>query len=298
MAPQAMPYRASLRQVNGPLSPRAPGSSASGPSRTPSNVTSHWTEARIDSFCPIGVAVTPGGAGRHQEAADAVVGPGPDHHDVGNGGEPDPALGAVQNPAGVRRRCRPAGQTWSSTTGPSRPSAPSARSSRSPRRQPSGGATPASGPPNPTCGSRSWPAIPGRRRTCGCLNRRPPAPWRPGRIRRRSGPGSRSPPGACPGRPARRAARARSSGKTPWSYQLGDVRADPLVREVADPLPEGQLIRGQQGIQGQDVGGVGESELGRGCRCVNIVVAHGSILRGRTLVTGGDLLPAHEIVPR
>jgi hypothetical protein len=42
-------------------------------------------------------------------------------------------------------------------------------------------------------------------------------------------------------------------GKDPAVVPVSDVRADLLVGEVADPLPEGQLIRGQQRVQCQDV---------------------------------------------
>ena len=141
----------------------------------------------------------PGGAGGDQEAADAVVGHRPDHQHVRHRGEPDPALGAVQDPAGVVAGAVAAGEGLHARQGPSRRWARSARSCRSVRRRPSGGATPASAPPSPTCGWPSWPANPARRRTCGCRNRRLPAPSPPGRTRRRSGPGSRSPPGACRG---------------------------------------------------------------------------------------------------
>ena len=41
------------------MSPRAPGSSASAASRTPSRVMSHWIDARSDSFGSIAVAVKP-----------------------------------------------------------------------------------------------------------------------------------------------------------------------------------------------------------------------------------------------
>ena len=97
-APQAMPDRASVRQDSGALSPRASGSTASAGSRTSSSTISPVEEARSDSLWWISLAVTPGRRHRHDEAADPVVGPGPDHGDVGHRGVGDPHLGAAQHP--------------------------------------------------------------------------------------------------------------------------------------------------------------------------------------------------------
>ena len=60
MAPQMIPYRASLRQENGPFRPVTPGSTASAGSRTSVSVMSHWMDARMDSLGSIAVAVNPG----------------------------------------------------------------------------------------------------------------------------------------------------------------------------------------------------------------------------------------------
>src|SRR5689334_10245352 len=55
-----MPYRASLRQDSGPLSPRTSGKTASAGSRTLSKVSSAVTEARNESLRPILWAEKPG----------------------------------------------------------------------------------------------------------------------------------------------------------------------------------------------------------------------------------------------
>ena len=59
MAPQAIPYRASLRQDSGPLSPDTPGSIASAGSLTSSKCSSEVIEARSDSFLWMFRAVKP-----------------------------------------------------------------------------------------------------------------------------------------------------------------------------------------------------------------------------------------------
>ena len=59
IAPQTMPYRASLRQDSGPLSPRTPGRTASAGSRTASMTSSPVIEARSDILCLISGAENP-----------------------------------------------------------------------------------------------------------------------------------------------------------------------------------------------------------------------------------------------
>ncbi|CAB4882000.1 unannotated protein [freshwater metagenome] len=60
IAPNTMPNRASLRQLNGPLRPRASGSIASAGRRTSSNTNSPVIDARRDSFFFTVFAVNPG----------------------------------------------------------------------------------------------------------------------------------------------------------------------------------------------------------------------------------------------
>ncbi len=55
-----MPYRAWLRQLSGPRSPFASGSTASAGSRTSSMTSSLVTEARSDHLCRISGAENPG----------------------------------------------------------------------------------------------------------------------------------------------------------------------------------------------------------------------------------------------
>ena len=63
MAPHTIPYRASLKQDNGPFSPTTPGSTESSGRRTSSSTSSEVTEARSDSLRSMSRVENPGGAG-------------------------------------------------------------------------------------------------------------------------------------------------------------------------------------------------------------------------------------------
>ena len=78
-----------------------------------------------------------GGAGRHDEAADALVGARPHDRDVGDRAVGDPHLGAVEHPVVAVAL----GRACACRRGSSRSPARSGRSSRSPRPAPSGAAT-------------------------------------------------------------------------------------------------------------------------------------------------------------
>ena len=105
-----MPYRASLRQPKGPESPDASGSMASAGRRTPSNTTSHCTDARIESLPSIGVAAYPGvvvGTRNPRTAPPPSPAasrrpsgrrPAPRRRPRRRGREPDPPLRAVEDP--------------------------------------------------------------------------------------------------------------------------------------------------------------------------------------------------------
>jgi hypothetical protein len=60
ITPNTIPNRASVRHENGAESPAAPGSLAASGTRTRSSCTSHWIDARSDSFVVMSVAVNPG----------------------------------------------------------------------------------------------------------------------------------------------------------------------------------------------------------------------------------------------
>ena len=60
IAPQTIPYRASLRQLSGPRNPSTPGRIASAGSRTSSITSSEVTDARSDIFRWMSGALNPG----------------------------------------------------------------------------------------------------------------------------------------------------------------------------------------------------------------------------------------------
>src|SRR5215467_4668212 len=97
VTPQAIPYRASVRQDSGPFSPVTPGSTASAGSRTSSKCSSEVTDARRQLLMdvPGGEAARPAG---DQEATDPVRRLRPDHGDIGDGPVGDPHLGAREDP--------------------------------------------------------------------------------------------------------------------------------------------------------------------------------------------------------
>ena len=101
--PQEMPYRARLRQPNGPLRPDTLGSSASSPTSTPSMTISPVMDARSESFPPIFGADSPfmpfsSTKPRIWSSMGSRL--GPDDEDVGDRCVGDPGLVAGQTVAG------------------------------------------------------------------------------------------------------------------------------------------------------------------------------------------------------
>ena len=173
------------------------------------------------------------GVGRHDEAADALVGLRPHDRDVGDAAVGDPHLRAVEDPVvavalGASCACPP---------GRSRSRARSARSSRSPRPPPSAAATAASAPRSRTSRSGTSPASPARRPASAARSRRPPARGRrrrrPSRSRRRS----RSPPGAS------RAGRGR---RAPWPARATAACPPRTSPRPARDAPGGLRLRGRE----------------------------------------------------
>ena len=245
-----MPYRASLSAENGPRRPRAPGSSAR--CRQP-----HVVEVQLALHRRPHRAlrlehrhVEARRVGRHDEAADAVVGLRPHDRDLRDRGEADPALRAGQDPvvavaAGERLHARRVG---------ARTRARSGRSSRSPRRAPSAAATPASAPRCPSGGSTPSRASPAPTRTCGCPSRPPRARARRGRTRRRCGRGIRSPRGSCPSTPSSPSSGTSSAGKTARSNQSamsGRIRSS---TKRAHPVAHRALVVAEQRVDAEDIG--------------------------------------------
>ena len=179
---------------------------------------------------------------RDEEAADALVGARPDDGDVGDRAVGDPHLLAVQDPvvavaagAGAHRAGIGAG------VGLGQAEAADRLAGGHPRA-----ATAASAPRSPSARSRTSPASPAPRRGCACRCRRPRAPCRRGRRRSRWRRRSRSPPGACRARRARRARCASSRGIVASSNHSPTFGTTRSLHERADGVADVALLVGEQ----------------------------------------------------